>query len=146
MIAEGERRFRRARAGIENEEEDWEDEEEFDDKVLPAGVDREEHNRKMREDPDYRAKFIRALMDMEAKENRDKEYVHPPGYVPQMGDEDYELPEPPKPPQGMKVPGIRLIRMRWRNRGDPVNIGWLISLMRNLHQRLKDYKERGQTI
>ena len=108
IIAEGERRFRRTRAGIENEEEDWEDEEEFDDKVLPAGVDREEHNRKMREDPEYRAEFIRSLMDMEAKENRDKEYVHPPGYVSQPGDEDYEFVLPEKEPRhlpgGMKVP------------------------------------------
>ena len=104
MIAEGERRFRRARAGIENEEEDWEDEEEFDDKVLPEGVDREEHNRKMREDPDYRAKFIRALMDMEAKENRDREYVHPPGYVSQPGDEDYELPGDPFDPDEVEKP------------------------------------------
>ena len=86
IVSEAERRFRRTRAGIENEEEDWEDEAIFDDKILPAGVDRDEHNERMRTDPEYRAEFIRSMMDMEAKENRDKEYVHPPGYVSQPGD------------------------------------------------------------
>jgi hypothetical protein len=59
---EGERRQAGDAAG---NEPDWEREAEFDEIGLPDGVDLEEHERRLREDPEYREAFINSLIEGE---------------------------------------------------------------------------------
>jgi hypothetical protein len=61
---EGERRRAGEAAG---NEPDWEREAEFDEIALPDGADLEEHERRMREDPEYREAFIELLVSGEVQ-------------------------------------------------------------------------------